>query len=109
MVDSFGATDNYCPIGFVYPVYEINPDEGAGTNNPFETAQPLADLICGTDAIFGGSDISKCAGSASEPRAALASKNGGGNLYEHRRIPTSGMVRGCPRAWTLDRTTKASV
>jgi hypothetical protein len=34
MLDSFGATDNYSPIGFVYSMYEINPDEGAGTNNP---------------------------------------------------------------------------
>jgi hypothetical protein len=46
MVDSFGAARNYCPVGFVYSMYETNPDGSPGTNNPFQTAQPLADSAC---------------------------------------------------------------
>lgn len=88
MVGSFGDAHKYCPVGFVYSMYEINPDGKPGTNNPFQTAQPLANFVCGTAAFFAGLDpYTTCAGSASEPHTALASANGGGNLYEFLGVP----------------------
>ena len=46
MVDGFGAAQNYCPVGYVYSMYYTNPDGSGGTNNPFQTAQPLANSAC---------------------------------------------------------------
>jgi hypothetical protein len=87
MVASFGAAHNYCPVGNVYSMYEINPDGAAGTNNPFQTAQPLAAFVCGTAAFSAGLDpYTTCVGAASEPLTALAPVNGGGNLYEYLSI-----------------------
>jgi len=68
-------------------MYEFNADGNPGTNNPFQTAQPLAAFVCGDAAFFAGLDpFSTCAGSASEPRTALASANGGGHLYEYLAV-----------------------
>ncbi len=87
MVAGFGTSHDYCPVGYVYSMYEMNPDGSAGTNNPFQTAQPLAAFICGEAAFFAGLDpYTTCLGSASEPHTALASANGGGNLYEYLAI-----------------------
>ena len=87
MVASFGTSHKYCPVGYVYSMYEVNPDGNAGTNNPFQTAQPLAAFVCGDAAFFAGLDpYTTCLGSASEPHTALASVNGGGNLYEYLGI-----------------------
>lgn len=46
MVDGFGSANNYCPVGFVYSMYDTNPDGKPGTYNPYETAQPLALRAC---------------------------------------------------------------
>ena len=43
-IESFGQPRGYCPVGFVYSTYNIKPDGGAGTNNPYETAEPLGHL-----------------------------------------------------------------
>jgi len=42
MVSAFQVTHNYCPVGFVYSMYNINADKKPGTTNPFQTAEPLA-------------------------------------------------------------------
>jgi len=90
MVASFGTSHDYCPVGYVYSMYEVNPDGSAGTNNPFQTAQPLAAFVCGDAAFFAGLDpYTACLGSASEPHTALAPANGGGNLYEYLGIAGS--------------------
>jgi hypothetical protein len=46
MVASFGVAHNYCPVGFVYSMYDTNPNGTYGTYNPYETAQPLAVPAC---------------------------------------------------------------
>ena len=46
MVDGFGTSHNYCPVGFVYSMYDTNPDGNPGTYNPYETAEPLALRSC---------------------------------------------------------------
>ena len=84
MVAGIETSHTYCPVGYVYSMFEINPDGTNGTSNPFETAQPLASFVCGDAAFFAGLDpYTTCLGSASEPHTALASANGGGNLYEY--------------------------
>jgi hypothetical protein len=96
MVANFGASHDYCPVGYVYSMYEINPNGKPGTNNPFQTAQPLAAFVCGDAAFSAGLDpYTTCVGSASEPRTSLASVNGGGNLYEYLGI------EGAPRTTEL--------
>ena len=42
----FGSVHNYCPVGYVYSTYNVNPDGTPGTNNPLETAQPVAIAAC---------------------------------------------------------------
>ena len=96
MVAGFGSSHSYCPVGFVYSMYEFNADGSPGTNNPFQTAQPLAAFVCGDAAFSAGLDpYTTCVGSASEPRTSLASVNGGGNLYEYLGI------EGAPRTTEL--------
>ena len=56
MVAGFGSSHSYCPVGFVYSMYEFNADGSPGTNNPFQTAQPLAAFVCGDAAFFAGLD-----------------------------------------------------
>jgi hypothetical protein len=68
--DGFGSAHNYCPVEFVYSTYNINPNGTPGTNNPLETAQPLAIAAC---SAFG-----PCTGSEPRVRTAL-----GKYLYEY--------------------------
>jgi len=70
----FGAAENYCPVGYVYSMYNMNPNGSAGTNNPLETAQPVAIAAC--------TALGSCTGS--EPRVALAV---GKYLYEYLGAP----------------------
>jgi hypothetical protein len=102
MVDRFGAEGNYCPVGFVYSMYEINPDGGAGTNNPFQTAQPLADSACINRVLpkciletmhVGDCIGTLCSGSATQPSTALVT---GGRLYEY--LGAAKAELGTPRA-----------
>jgi len=87
MISSFGISHNYCPVGYVYSMYEVNADGSGGTNNPFQTAQPLAAFVCGDAAFFAGlNPYTTCLGSASEPKTALTPVNGGVNLYEYLGI-----------------------
>lgn len=98
MVTDFGTLHNYCPVGFVYATYDINPDGGGGTPNPFQTGEPLADVGCYNLAIAIASaegatgfgfpiDMEACGAEhavppingGSFPHMAL---RGGGNLYE---------------------------
>jgi hypothetical protein len=81
MLWCFGAAHNYCPVGYVYSMYNINADGQPGTNNPLQTAEPLANVACYTRAIFfNDSPDTQCSASGSEPSMALVN---GRNLYEH--------------------------
>jgi|SRR5208282_4387809 len=42
MVSAFQVTHNYCPVGHVYSMYNVNANKSPGTTNPFQTAEPLA-------------------------------------------------------------------
>jgi hypothetical protein len=66
----FGSAHNYCPVGYVYSTYNINPDGTLGTNNPLETAQPVAIAAC--------TALGSCTGSEPRMRTAL-----GKYLYEY--------------------------
>jgi hypothetical protein len=70
MVKAFGAAHDYCPVGFVYSVYNINPGPppAPGTNNPLQTAQPLAIAACGN---LAGSPVAPCSGLGFQPRTGL--------------------------------------
>jgi len=70
MVDAFGIAYGYCPVGFVYSVYNINPGPppAPGTNNPLQTAQPLAIAACGN---LAGSPVAACSGLGFQPRTGL--------------------------------------
>lgn len=46
MVADFGSDQGYCPVAYVYSMYNINPDGSPGTENPFQTAEPLAFRAC---------------------------------------------------------------
>ena len=102
MVDSFGAAHNYCPVGYVYSMYQTNPDGGAGTNNPFQTAQPLADSACNNRVLpkciletmhVGDCIGTLCSGSATQPSTALVN---GGKLYEY--LGAANSEKGTPKA-----------
>ena len=81
MLWSFGAAHDYCPVGYVYSMYNIRADGHPGTNNPLQTAEPLANVACYTRAIyFNDSPDKQCSGSGFEPSMALLN---GRNLYEH--------------------------
>ena len=54
MVDVFDDAHNYCPVGWVYSMYDFNPDRNPGTTNPFQTAEPLAYAACIARAIRPG-------------------------------------------------------
>ena len=46
MVGYFGYAQHYCPVGWVYSMYDVNPNGSPGTTNPFQTAAPLAYDAC---------------------------------------------------------------
>jgi hypothetical protein len=46
MIYDFQFSHNYCPVGFVYSMYDRNPNTDPGTTNPYETAAPLALRAC---------------------------------------------------------------
>ncbi len=84
MVASFEAAHNYCPVAYVYSMYQTNPDGRPGTNNPFETAEPLANVACYNLAFYTNNSPSITCSSKSdfEPITALLD---GGKLYEYLR------------------------
>jgi hypothetical protein len=51
MISDFQALHNYCPVGFVYSMYNVNPNKDPGTPNPYATAAPLAIQAC--DNLYG--------------------------------------------------------
>lgn len=77
MVDDFGAANGYCPVAFVYSTYDINPDKGQGTHNPYETARPLAIAACYNFPNVSSQSLATC---NFFPRTALEN---GGKLYEY--------------------------
>lgn len=86
MVWDFTSSTDYCPVGFVYAMYNVNTDGSPGTVNPFQTAQPLALRACYIKAVADGvlkPDL-LCSGSAdasaASPRMQLAN---GRKLYEY--------------------------
>lgn len=84
----FGPAHNYCTVGYVYAMYNQNPDGSPGTNNPLETAQPAAIAAC--------SALGSC--TRSEPRVALAA---GQYLYEYLGVPGAPPVcTNCPPSAT---------
>jgi hypothetical protein len=54
MLDQLEAERNYCPVGFVYSMYNKKPNKDPGTENPFQTAEPLAFQACYVQAVFRG-------------------------------------------------------
>jgi len=46
MIYDFQFSHNYCPVGFVYSMYDLNPNTDPGTTNPYETAESLALQAC---------------------------------------------------------------
>jgi hypothetical protein len=87
MVASSQLANNYCAVGFVYSMYYKNPNGSLGTNNPFETAEPLANVACYNLAFYTNSNpASTCGGSGSEPRTAGVN---GGKMYEFLGAKTS--------------------
>ena len=75
MVDAFGAAHGYCPVGFVYSVYNINPGPppAPGTNNPLQTAEPLAIAACGNLDKTPGTPVAPCSGLGFQPHTGLLS------------------------------------
>ncbi|HKV53296.1 MAG TPA: hypothetical protein VJN94_01525 [Candidatus Binataceae bacterium] len=69
----FGAVNDYCPVGYVYSMYNKNPNGTRGTDNPFETGRPLAIAVC--------TARGSCTGSEPAMRTAL-----GKYLYEYLKI-----------------------
>jgi hypothetical protein len=54
MISDFAQLHNYCPVGYVYAMYDTKPDGAGGTLNPYQTAQPLAIDACNERATFFG-------------------------------------------------------
>src|SRR5271155_2274376 len=77
MVHQFESDNNYCPVGFVYSMYNYNLNGTPGTNNPYQTAAPLAIDACNNSSV---NPSTTCVGSATLPHMALS---GGANLYEY--------------------------
>jgi hypothetical protein len=77
MLADLGGANNYCPVAFVYSTYEINPDKGQGTSNPYETARPLAIAACYNFPNVSSESLATC---NFFPRTALEN---GGKLYEY--------------------------
>src|SRR5215469_13962659 len=46
MISDFEQTQGYCPVGWVYSMYDTKPDGNPGTTNPYSTAAPLAQVAC---------------------------------------------------------------
>ena len=77
MVADFGAANDYCPVAFVYSTYDINPDKGQGTHNPYETARPLAIAACYNFPNVSSQSLATC---NFFPHTSLEN---GGKLYEY--------------------------
>jgi hypothetical protein len=77
MVNSFGSAHNYCPVAFVYSMYQTNPDGSPGTNNPYQTAAPLAILSCYNSPFVSSQYLATC------PFFPRTSLENGGKLYEY--------------------------
>jgi hypothetical protein len=90
MVADFGAANDYCPVAFVYSTYDINPDKGQGTHNPYETARPLAIAACYNFPNVSSQSLATC---NFFPRTALEND---GKLYEYLGADKS--ERGTPLA-----------
>ena len=86
MVDQFQSERDYCPVGYVYSMYNINPNGSPGTENPFETAEPLATRACYVRALAQGvlkPDLA-CSGSPTLSGVSpLMQLSTGGKLYEY--------------------------
>jgi hypothetical protein len=81
MVANFESAHDYCPVGFVYSMYDVKPDGQPGTINPRDTAEFLAIVACYNLALFTNSSPAiTCAGDGFKPRTALAN---GRKLYEY--------------------------
>jgi len=52
MITSFEHLKNYCPVATVYSVDPVLPTGNGGTNNPFHTARPLANVVMNADPII---------------------------------------------------------
>jgi len=52
MITSFENLKNYCPVATVYSVNPVLPAGNGGTNNPFYTARPLANVVMNADPII---------------------------------------------------------
>ncbi len=59
MVTSFERLKNHCPVATVYSVDPVLPTGSGGTNNPFHTARPLANVVMNADPIItiGGKNL----------------------------------------------------
>jgi hypothetical protein len=103
MINDFGNAHNYCPVGFVYSTYNVNPDGGEGTANPYQTAEPLAVTACvhlwlastasGFRDILDLDDCGTTRDLGSFPHMALES---GGKLYEY--LGLKGTEKETPKA-----------
>lgn len=80
MVNVFGAAHTYCPVGYVYSMYSTNPDGFGGTNNPYQTSQPLVTEACYNSILpdINSEDLAACF--SISPRTSLEN---GGKLYEY--------------------------
>lgn len=103
MLEHFTSDTNYCPVGFVYAMYNKNPNGSPGTENPFQTAEPLAFRACYIYALAQGvlnPDIA-CSGSpefsAALPRMQLEN---GAKLYEY--LGTTGAEQKAGNSATKD-------
>jgi hypothetical protein len=52
MITSFENLKNYCPVATVYSVNPVLPAGNGGTNNPFYTGRPLANVVMNADPII---------------------------------------------------------
>jgi len=90
MVADFGGAKNYCPVTFVYSTYEINPDNGQGTKNPYDTARPLAIASCYNFPNVSSQSLATC------PFFPRTSLENGEKLYEY--LGTKDSEKGLPKA-----------
>ncbi len=92
MLADFESDRNYCPVGFVYAMYNKKPDGSPGTENPFQTAEPLAFRACYIRALAQGvlkPDLA-CSGSPEFSGALpLMQLENGAKLYEYLGTTTA--------------------
>jgi hypothetical protein len=77
MLADFESSSNFCPVAFVYAMYNKKPDGSPGTENPFQTAEPLAIAACYNFPNVSSQSLAQCNFS---PRMSLEN---GGKLYEY--------------------------